>query len=249
MAAALATTLLHSPARAALLAFDVNGRATRANNTEATPPVPTGDNTAPGFSAFVLPATPATPSTATVVVDGYTIGLTVFDADGATGGAGAMDDRDRAVPTTAPTLNQLYDDLIFVGNSAGDVGGGLDVAISGPGLAPNTVYRVHIYAFDGAGAVATPVRTANWVDGNNGDAPVLTTAFTVNVPPAFDNQYRFTGQARTDGAGALLLKGRDATAGDIALYMNGLVVDVVPEPATWSLAGLGALVLARGRRG
>jgi hypothetical protein len=233
--------LMTTSVSAALLSIDVNDR------TEGEATSDPSINTVAGFSPFVISgASPIT--TTSSVVSGYTVTMTVFDANGATGGVGAMDDRDRTVPTTSPSYNQLYDDLVFVGNSAGDVGGGMDVTISGGALLPNTPYFVSIYAFDGAGSTNTPVRTANWTDGNNADAPVLTTAFTVNVPPTTDNQYKFTGIAFTDAAGQLFLKGRDATAGDIALYINGLEVDTIPEPACAALSLLALMLVSLMRR-
>lgn len=241
IAALAALAALTSAASAApILAIDFNDR----TEGEAGQPI----NTAPGFNPFTLGGA-GSQTSATGSVDGFNLTMTVFDANGATGGVGAMDDRDRTVPTTSPTLNQLYDDLIFVGNSAGDVGGGLDIAIDSGGiLAPNTPYLISIYAFDGAGSANTPVRTANWSDGNNADAPILATAFIVNVPPLADDQYKYTGLAITDAAGNLLLKGRDATAGDIALYVNGLEINEVPEPGVLTLLALNALLLARSKR-
>src|SRR6185503_8068064 len=222
---------------APLLAIDFNDRTEGEAGQEI--------NTAPGFSAFTLGGS-GSQTTASGTVNGYALSITVFDANGDTGGVGAMDDRDRAVPTTAPNLNQLYDDLIFVGNSAGDVGGGMDLTISGGALTPNTQYLVSIYAYDGAGSTNTPVRSALWTDGNNADAPVLTTSFTVNVPPVTDEQYKFTGIAVTDSAGNLLLKGRDTTAGDIALYVNGLEINPIPEPGC--VAGVALATVFFGRR-
>jgi hypothetical protein len=161
-----------------------------------------------------------------------------------------MDDRDRVVPTTAPTLNQLYDDFIFVGGSAG-LTGGIDIRISGGALTPNTPYFVSIYSYDGIDAnmqSATQLRTAAYFDGNNSDAPVLTTAFTINMPPTTDSQYKFTGVALTDAAGQLFLKGRRTTAGDVSVYINGIEVSGIPEPSSWALVCLAGLWAGGARR-
>jgi hypothetical protein len=217
-------------AGAALLSIDVNDR------TEGEATSDPSNNTAPGFSPFVISGT-APITTTSSVVNGYTVTMTVFDSNGATGGAGAMDDRDRVVPTTAPSLNEVYDDFLFVGNSAGPTGG-LDVTISGGALAPTTPYLVSIYAYDGIDAnmaSATQTRTATWSDGNNADALMFNATFTINMPPTTDGQYKFTGVALTDGAGQLLIKGRRVTAADLAVYVDGLEVDVVPEPTATAL--------------
>jgi len=228
-------------AKAALLAVDINDR------TVGDPGPADPANTAPGFLPYVI----SSGTSSTGVVGGYTLNFDVFDdGDANDGGAagnqpGAFDDRDRVVPTGAPTLNEIYDDFLFVGGSAGPVGG-IDMRISGGALLPNTPYLVSVYAYDGIDAnfgSATQTRTANWFDGNNGDAMVFTTQFTVNMPPTTDDQYKFTGVAITDGAGQLFLKGRRVTAADLAVYVNGVVVDAIPEPATLVLAGVGGLAL------
>jgi hypothetical protein len=225
---------------APLLAIDINDR------TAGDPTFNDPANTAPGFSPYII----SSGTNSTGVVNGYTVNFDVFDdGDPNDGGAagnqpGAFDDRDRVVPTTSPTLNQLYDDFLFVGGSAGPVGG-VDLSISGGALLPNTPYRVSIYSYDGidaTGASGTQVRTANWLDGNNADAPVLTTVFTVNMQPTTDDQYKFTGVALTDATGKLLLKGRRATAADVSVYVNGVAVNAIPEPSSLALMCLWALV-------
>jgi hypothetical protein len=249
--ALLALCAIPNLASAALLAFDVNDR------TEGETTSNPGINTAPGFSPWVMTASPSS----TAVVDGYTVTFNVFDDgnpnDGGAAGnqAGAFDDRDRVSPTGTPTLNQLYDDFIFAGASAGPAGG-LDMSISGGALLPNTNYRVSIYSFDGinaSGGSAVPNREAVWLDGNNGDALVLTVNFATNVHPTTDDQYKFTGIATTDVTGALFLKGRRVSAtnnDDLAVYVNGVVVEAIPEPASLVTlgAGLFALLLSRGCR-
>ena len=230
---------------APLLAIDINDR-TVGDPTPADPA-----NTAPGFSPYVISGSPSS----TGVVNGYTVKFDAFD-DGLEDGGGAgnqaaqFDDRDRAVQTTAPGFNQLYDDFLFVGGTAG-LTGGIDVRISGGALTPNTPYRVSIYAYDGISATdmtATPIRTAAYFDGNNADAPVLTTVFSVPTPPVTDDQYKFTGVALTDGTGQLFLKGRRVTTTDVSVYINGLEVSAIPEPSTLALLCLSAVVLGVNQR-
>jgi prepilin-type N-terminal cleavage/methylation domain-containing protein len=107
-------------------------------------------------------------------------------------------------------LADVYDDIVFAQTTVGPTGG-MDLAVSGGGLTPNTPYRIAIYAFDSGSTPAPQPRSANWLDGNNGDALVLATSFSGAALPVGDNDYRFTGIARTDGSGALLLKGRNTT--------------------------------------
>jgi hypothetical protein len=229
---------------AALMAVDINDRTV----ADAT-------NTPPGFESWVMNAS-GTTATQTLA-SGYTLTFDIFDDldpnDGGTAGnnPGAFDDRDRVVPTTAPTLNEVYDDFIFAGASAGPTGG-LDMTITGGALLPNTQYLVSVYSYDGIDAnmaSATQVRTANWLDGNNSDALAFATSFTINMPPTTDDQYKFTGIALTDGTGKLFLKGRRTTAGDVSVYVDAVEVDVVPEPTSLILliAGCGSAGIRRRR--
>src|SRR5689334_13769902 len=89
---------------AALLAVDINDRTV----ADAT-------NTPAGFESWVINAGGNGVATATqTLASGYTLTFDAFDdhnpSDGGAAGddAAAFDDRDRAVPTTAPTLNDIY---------------------------------------------------------------------------------------------------------------------------------------------
>jgi hypothetical protein len=212
--------LLAGPAGAAtLLKVDVdhfNGDAT------AGPP---GDNTVPGFSSYTLTAEGVADTTQ--VISGYTITVRAMNASHTT--QGLLRTRDRATPTTAPTLNQLYDDFIFADVGSTGEGGGLDMVInSGGALMPNTQYSISIYSFDTS---STGLRTANWLDGNNGNAVALTTSFDGVNSPATDEQYRFSGLFRTDGSGNLLLRGRETAAASHGVFLNGFEIsDELPPP-------------------
>jgi hypothetical protein len=175
--------------------------------------------------------------------------------DGIQNAVGVIDDRDRTTPVNAGalTLADVYDDIVFAQASNGPTGG-MNLTVSGGALVPNTAYRIAIYAFDSGSSAAPQPRTANWLDGNNGDALVLSTSFSGGALPTGDNDYRFAGIATTDGTGALLLRGRNTTpnggngATSIGVFLSGFEVDVIPEPASLGLGGMAGFGMLLFRR-
>jgi hypothetical protein len=219
-----------------------------------------------GFNGYLMSGTTSASSAAeTNTISGYTVTLQAFDdhldenttTTGIQDTTGQIDDRLRTTPTNGGSLtfSNLYTDVIFAGTSTGPTGG-MNLTVSGGLLLPNTQYLVSIYAFDSGSTPAPQPRTANWLDGNNADALVLTTSFSGANLPTTDDQYKFTGLAMTDASGALLLKGRNTTpngsngATTIGVFINGFEINEVPEPTTLGLlmASSAALVLLPRRR-
>jgi hypothetical protein len=242
---------------AVLLAVDVNDR------TAVDSP-----NSVAGFSSYALSGTTAAISAPSAqAVGAYTVTMAPFDdgldentnTAGVQNTVGAIDDRDRTTPVDAGAFThaQIYDDLIFAGGSTGFTGG-LDLSVSGGSLAPNTFYAVSIYSFDSGSNIAPLPRTANWVDRNNGDLLVTATVFDGSVLPTTNSQYKFTGLARTDGAGVLQLRGRNTTpippASGVApaVVINGFEIAEIPEPAAASMSlmiGAALVAVVRRKRG
>jgi hypothetical protein len=219
----------------------------------------TDSGTQPGFGAYLMGTTGGTASVTDVAgvtqtVNGYTINVAPIVTYPAGGGSGIMDDRDRnfSLPAGATTTNvEVYDDFVFNNSNTG----GLHLTVSGGDLQADTQYLISIYAYDHGSATVT--RTANWVDRNNSDAPVLSTAFLGGVVPVTNDTNKFTGLATTDANGVLSLVGINTTSlspttglpGAQGVFINGLEISPVPEPAaTAFLMGLAALAVSRRRR-
>jgi hypothetical protein len=215
---ALALTIVGRAEADLLLAVDVNDR----SEPESADPVA---DTAPGFQPMqiVVPGETAAQPEFTSMVGGYTVTMTAVDSAG--NPLGALDDRDRATPTTAPMFNQLYDDFVFAGTGVG-IGGGLDLMISGGSILPNTQYNFSLYAFDTGSTAAPQPRTSNWMDGNNSDALLFTSSFSGANSPIEDDQYKYTAGVRSDATGKLFLKARNTLAdASPAVFVNGFLVE------------------------
>jgi hypothetical protein len=239
----LAAAGVSSVASAALLSVDFNDRNA---GTGGGP-----SNTQSGFSAWKMSGTSAASSALeSQAVGAYTVTLQAFDdhldenttTTGIQDGTGQIDDRLRTTPANSGsfTFADLYDDVIFAGTTTGPTGG-MDLTVSGGALLPNTQYVVSIYAFDSGSSPAPQPRTANWLDGNNANVLVTATSFGGATLPTSNDQYKFSGLAQTDASGVLLLKGRNTTpngsngATSIGVFINGVEINEVPEPASLAL--------------
>lgn len=234
------------------LAVDVDRRTPGAEDNNPLNPLTA--NTVAGYQSLTMPVGDANQTSFTAMVGGYTITMNSVQADGTPGGV--ITDRDRTTPLDTPALAQLYDDFIFAGQ-ANFVGGSIDLIIdSDEALEGNTSYFFSVYSFDVASSALPQPRTSDWLDGNQGDSVVLSTAFSGGATnlPTTDDQYKFTGVVQTDAMGNLLLKARNTTplsptgAFQPGVLINGFEISQIPEPSTLALAALVLGIAAWQRR-
>ncbi len=114
----------------------------------------------------------------------------------------------------------------------------MDVTVTG--LLADQLYNVRLWAFD---------------DSSNGGISMTWNGNPLGFPATPDptslDDYVVAFQAATDNTGTLLLQGRVADGGQACcnVFVNGFeLTQVVPEPATATLALLGVAGLARCRR-
>ncbi|MEN6306990.1 MAG: LamG-like jellyroll fold domain-containing protein [Anaerohalosphaeraceae bacterium] len=128
--------------------------------------------------------------------------------------SGTIAGRRRTNPTGIP-LEQIMRDFIFGNNS--------DVTITLEGLEPSKLYDVIMYSFD---TDSNGNRQAVWT-GNS--QPLFTTLFKGEDVPVSGEDYKFSGTARSDASGTLVLKGvkgpQQASGQTHYCYINALIVD------------------------
>jgi hypothetical protein len=162
-------------------------------------------NTETGFSSMVLSNNPGSFGS---------IGVQITALDG-----GVLDDRDRAVPTQSGllTLDQIYDDFIFIVGTTN--GNGARVQITG--LTAITDYQLTVWSYDNG---STGSRVSDWIETASGPTRIITNGYTFNgsTLPLLDTDNTFGGVVTSSPGGALTIEGRRNGGTSHGVFLNAL---------------------------
>jgi len=201
---------------APVLSVDFN--ANTAGSTDTNPPA----NTEVGFDTMALNSNPRT-------FNGITVQLSALSG-------GVLDSRDRTTPTQSGslTLDQIYDDFIFVIGQTN--GNGARIQITG--LIPDQNYQLKMWSFD---SMSLGARMSDWTETASGAARVITNGYTFDgsVLPTSDDQYTFGGLVTASAGGALSIEGRRSGGTSHGVFMNALqLAPVNSVTATGNVAAM-----------
>ncbi|HTD68340.1 MAG TPA: lamin tail domain-containing protein, partial [Candidatus Limnocylindria bacterium] len=162
-------------------------------------------NTEAGFSTMTLNANPSTFGSVSLQLSSL--------------GAGVLDDRDRATPVQGGllTLDQIYDDFIFVNGQVNGDGARLQIT----GLALNADYQLTIWSFDDD---SNGQRVSDWIETASGVTHIITNGYIFDgtVPPARDTDSTFGGPVHSSVAGVLTIEGRRNGGTSHGVFLNAL---------------------------
>jgi len=131
------------------------------------------------------------------------------------------------------SLSPLYRDFLY------NNGYTTPINVQIEGLLPNETYDLRLYSSDAAGGGFNP--TMQFTPTTGSGAPGIVT-FSDTAPPTTDYQDSTVVQWTTDGSGTLAFN--TAITGPVYFYgarLNGL--EIMPEPSTVLLLGMGGLLL------
>lgn len=179
-------------------------------------------NTEAGFSTMTTNTNPST-------FGGITVQLSAING-------GLLDSRDRSTPAQSGTLtlDQIYDDFIFVVGTTN--GNGARIQITG--LTPSQNYQLTMWSFD-SGSLG--VRTSDWTETASGSTKVITNGYSFdgNVLPTVDGQNTFGGLLTASAGGALTIEGKRSGGTSHGVFMNGLqLAPVTSLTVTGNLASM-----------
>jgi hypothetical protein len=219
-------------------------------------------------------ATPINASSITKTFGTFTATLSIDTVNNSSkyaqiNGVASMNSRDRGGQTGVTYLppassdGDMFRDLVFAGGSGSQVQGENFLQLTIAGLTPGNLYQLALFSFDNSGGhsvnwTATAPTTSNSLDGWWAPSPVGNNTFTApadqqtitwagggtnnfRAPAVFSETANVNGDITVYGYGGT----GSGQSGDTT-YLNGF--QLIPEPSSFALAGLGAAALLIFRR-
>lgn len=145
----------------------------------------------------------------------------------------------------------VYNDFAFKNGGAAGSGSpqSMTLTFSGAGISASTSYSLTFFSYDSVSSGGSHTVSFNGASGSSGSAPDL--LWTGGSNPTTDGQYATTGTFTSDGSGVLTIDLSDSWTGatdTTGIRLNAFELDVIPEPSSGILLGLGGLAMLMRRR-
>jgi len=206
-----------------------------------------GSVTQAGFELFNADGNSSSSDTRIYSTDSGDVDVTVNGKRTADGIDGLFN-RSGVTDGGALTYAAIYNDFAYDNAASGETT--MELVLSGAGITADTAYALTFYSYDTDATVTGNVVTTsyNGSSGTTGSASDL--IYTIGTNPTTNDQYSTTGLFTSDNTGTLTVTMASSVSGDVftGVRLNAFEFDVVPEPSTTALLGLGGLALILRRR-
>ena len=172
---------------------------------------------------------------------GNTPGFTRTVANG-----GAANNSGSGVVTTSGNLANLMQGFLYNNNPATDGTGLQTYTISG--LTPGETYDLRIYSHLWTNPGSRPNTLVFDTAGASDSTGEIDQDDSTTVGLAKTDSYYINYRYTADGTGSLVWTAANSSGSNASWHLYGLTNQIVPEPSSLALLGLGGLILSRQRR-